>query len=259
MAAIIDRLQKLIAHERSCRQIGNTAEAEAFASRIQTMLSTHKLTMSEVEYIAQETENPIGSTRYATSSGRPDQGILWLARGVALSCYCEFLLHSQKSEKTVFVFVGRNDDRILAVEMFDYLSSIGEHFAEWKAVDISKHPELSETLRTLITEGVSRKEVNQTLAKVMRKWKKDFLFGYGAAIHKRLSENRASSEKTASGSATGLILRDAQAITNYIRDRFEVKDRRARPYDPMIESAINAGYATGSEVHLKQQAALPPG
>jgi hypothetical protein len=57
---LIDRLQKLIAHERSSRDIGNTAEAEAFAVKIQTMLTQHKLTMSDVEFEAQDATDPIG-------------------------------------------------------------------------------------------------------------------------------------------------------------------------------------------------------
>ena len=46
---IIEKLRKLIAHEKSARSIGNIHEAEAFASRIQTLLDEHKLSMGEVE------------------------------------------------------------------------------------------------------------------------------------------------------------------------------------------------------------------
>lgn len=46
---IIEKLRKLIAMEQSARSIGSLAEAEAFASKVQELLSKHKLEMSEIE------------------------------------------------------------------------------------------------------------------------------------------------------------------------------------------------------------------
>ena len=53
---IIEKLRKLIAHEQSARTIGNIAEAEAFASKIQDLLTAHKLDMSEVDFQARDIE-----------------------------------------------------------------------------------------------------------------------------------------------------------------------------------------------------------
>lgn len=56
---IIEKLRKLIAMEQSARSIGSLAEAEAFASKVQELLSKHKLEMSEIELDEQEESDPI--------------------------------------------------------------------------------------------------------------------------------------------------------------------------------------------------------
>src|SRR5450755_4442787 len=48
MANVIELLQKLISHEQSARAIGNTAEADAFAGKIQKLLCDNNLSMADV-------------------------------------------------------------------------------------------------------------------------------------------------------------------------------------------------------------------
>ena len=54
MTSLTEKLQKLIAHEKSARATGNLQEAEAFAAKIAELLFRHNLSMSDVEIKQQE-------------------------------------------------------------------------------------------------------------------------------------------------------------------------------------------------------------
>ena len=56
---IIDLLRKLIAQEKSEREIGNLAAAETFAAKAQELLTKHKLDMTEVEFAEEEANEPV--------------------------------------------------------------------------------------------------------------------------------------------------------------------------------------------------------
>lgn len=49
----IRKIQKLLTHERSAREIGSTAEADAFAAKASELLRKYKLSMSDVELAKQ--------------------------------------------------------------------------------------------------------------------------------------------------------------------------------------------------------------
>lgn len=51
---IIEILRKLIEHEKSANAIGNFAEAEAFAEKIQQLMQAHDLTMADLGWQAPE-------------------------------------------------------------------------------------------------------------------------------------------------------------------------------------------------------------
>ncbi len=123
MQNIIELLQKLINHERSARSIGNIAEAEAFAVKIQTLLTEHKLSMSEVEYQEQEKFDPIGNEvvgadQVGMKDGRFEYWLGCLASAIAENFFCHALRFSASRKIN---FVGRNSDRAAAVEMYGHL------------------------------------------------------------------------------------------------------------------------------------------
>lgn len=59
MGKLVDRIKKMHAKAESAKQLGNEAEAFAFASAVQKLLLKHNLEMSEVEAAAAEKEDPI--------------------------------------------------------------------------------------------------------------------------------------------------------------------------------------------------------
>lgn len=52
--SVMELLAKLMRHEQSAREVGSLAEAEAFASKVQAMLTKHKLEMSEIKFEERE-------------------------------------------------------------------------------------------------------------------------------------------------------------------------------------------------------------
>jgi hypothetical protein len=47
---ILDKLGKIKAHMESAQEIGNEAEAQAFAAMLQSLLLKHKLEMTDIQY-----------------------------------------------------------------------------------------------------------------------------------------------------------------------------------------------------------------
>lgn len=121
----IQRLKKLYNHMESARQIGNEAEALAFAAKIEEMLVEHKLSMSDVEFAELDDNDPI-MRQYVEGSavGLKDRQskIGWqvnLANAVAKAHFCTILSHSGSN---MVSFIGRDSDRKIAVYVYGRLA-----------------------------------------------------------------------------------------------------------------------------------------
>ena len=258
MAPIIGKLQKLIAHERSARAIGNTQEAEAFAQRIATTLTVHKLSMTEVEFEAQDADDPIGDSNSAALSGRLEQWQHLLAKAVAASFYCRVMTMAEGGKPTGALFwIGRASDRAAAVEMFKYLASLGQQFAKTRTSEMGENPVLVDLRRAAAQDKKMKAQLVRETRKLFKNWTRDFLFGFGAALHQRLTANRQNLE--AGSSTTGLILRDRAAIDKFVADSFATAQVRPRAVKTKFNGALNEGWETGQQVALKARTALGDG
>ena len=107
---VIDKIRKLNAMAEGAGKIGNRAEAEAFATKVQEMLLTHKLTMSDVENFQQDLDDSFG-TEITKDEITKKKRMWWseqLAKVVAESHFCKIMVHMNNDNIT---FVGRNSDR----------------------------------------------------------------------------------------------------------------------------------------------------
>ena len=122
-ASIIDKVRKLIAHERSARKIGSFEEAAAFAGRIQQLLLDHKLSMSEIE-LADERQPRVGQEVHFTTRERipfKKRDCWWyrsLLNTVASGLFCRTI--GMAGYNIIYV-IGREDDRAVTLAMFEYL------------------------------------------------------------------------------------------------------------------------------------------
>lgn len=115
-------LSALQAKAESCRAIGSLDEAEAFAGKVQELLLKHKVSMSDVDQLKQDVEDPIGRTR-STPKGKMWRWkrVGWqedLAQQIAKHHFCRILL---RTGSNVITFVGRESDRQVALFLFEYL------------------------------------------------------------------------------------------------------------------------------------------
>jgi hypothetical protein len=257
MESIIEKIRKLIAHERSARNMGSTAEAEAFAERIQKMLLEHKVSLSEVDIKSLDTDDPIGYTAAGLKSKRIDKWRVLLAFGIANNLFCMILSKRTGGGESDFIFIGRESDRTAASEMYHYLSGVGE--------DLSFNfvrRNIPSVDTVLEREKGSRNEGNVHYAKKIHRRmtdtvQKDFLTGFVTAICRRLESSRKFIEGGASESAKGLILRDRETIELYAKEQFQTrKPKVVNSPKIILPSASMAGYKAGMRVELKSKPAL---
>ncbi|QNI37501.1 DUF2786 domain-containing protein [Edaphobacter albus] len=250
MANIIDKLQKLISHERSAREIGNVAEAEAFASKVQRLLAEHKLTMSEVEFEAQDKDNPINCEDATFPGSSTPAWMKYLSHGIASSCFCEVYSIARANTQT---FVGRDSDRLAAVEMYRYLVATANNLCKKETKTFTEKPAFV-LLNKLARHG--SKEACAMKSRHLRAFKASFLLGFGTAIYKRLMDDKRVAEGNASEQAFGLILRDSVAIRRFAEEQFGVVNGRTVKAGFRSEEGFQAGKAHGYTVALRSRLAL---
>ena len=220
---IIEKLRKLIAHEQSARSIGNLHEAEAFASKIQSMLDEYKLSMDEIAYSQREVDEPIDwepvtadEIDHTETYGTKRLKTHWqqqIANAIAKANSCT-LVNSTGNKGKIF-FVGRTTDRQLCKMLYCYLVALGEELCEKAAkedVDDQYH-------KFCDSKGYHYNEVPKWEAVAFRGWMKDWRKswrrGFSDAIAARLKEAHAETEVKAAGTC---------ALVHMKKDALDVKE-----------------------------------
>ena len=151
---IVEKLRKLVEHERSARGIGNLEEAETFAAKIQELLVRHKLEMSDVEYRAEEEDEPVlkefipaEEWTGVSSTLRLKNWIGILVATVAKANFCQAV----RSGKGIYL-VGRQSDREASKLMFQYLYEIAVEVAPREA---QAYTRMEQFLRDSLLSGQS--------------------------------------------------------------------------------------------------------
>jgi hypothetical protein len=221
---IIDLLRKLIASEKSEREIGNQAAAEAFAAKAQELLLKHKLEMTDVEFAAEEIEEPVLGEQMDASEmiGMPDKmksdrWISVLLTGIADANFCKVL--SGRGNR--FVVVGRASDRAATSALFIYLSQACIEMAP-------KHAD---------TNGYGKRICPSALR---RSFLSSFKIGFAVAIYQRLRVKKA--ELKAGAQVQGLIRIDQ--MERAVADKFKEMFPHTRN-GGAISCRNNQGYQAG--------------
>lgn len=244
---IINKLAKMLRHQESAKAIGSIAEAEAFAARIQELLSKHKLEMSDIQWTEQESAEPVDD-EYVLPK---DAGAKWeskrvrwqenLAATIARCNDCQTLISNSSN---VSYFVGRKSDREICVSLFKYFVSLTVEMSEKAAM------EAKDSEREKLKERMSW-YTGADLRWHMRDFKVSFCRGMSLAIQERLMERRrafeATLEQRKNDETNALIhLRDtSEAIDAYLSDRF--KDRKPSRARSNFQEAghVREGYQAG--------------
>jgi hypothetical protein len=225
---IIRKLQLLISHQQSAAAIGNQAEAEAFAGRIQQMLSKHKLSMTDLEAKEEEKEGvtsglAVDPRRFGMKD--KDGMIPWLldlARSIAKVNDCEILVQqvqkATKSRKAMlagkffktqttnqFIFVGIEVDRVAAEEFYVYMAKLVWEYAG-KAGD-----DVKERLRREIMYEIGKCAPGHLSAK-LHDFRHSYCKGFVSAVTKRMIDAREAEKAQAANTETGLMVIDRRAV-----------------------------------------------
>lgn len=229
---IIDKLRKLRAHAESAQKIGNEAEAQAFAAKVQELLSKYKLSMSQVEYEARDEKDPIAEERVnweAHGFKQKRQRIAWveiLASIVARAYYCRILI--APGSNTIW-FVGRNEDRKMAefmlVTLIRFLDGEGKYYSGLAGQEYVK----------FYNECKARGCVEES-----RGFREAFLRGFITRLSKRFDDElrRVSAEVSTSTA----IIRVSNALAEVDRYMEKFKDHASSVH--MNRSNVE-GYARG--------------
>jgi hypothetical protein len=179
---IVEKLRKLVEHERSARSIGNLEEAETFAGKIQELLLRHKLEMSDVEYRAEEEKEPvlkefIPAEEWSRVSAtlRLQSWIGILVAAVAKANFC----NAVRSGKGICL-LGRASDREACKLTFRYLYEIALEVAPREA---QAYAMTDQFLHDRLLTG-------QSGAVLMRTFQSGWKLGYASALYTRLEAQR---------------------------------------------------------------------
>jgi hypothetical protein len=194
-AEIIEKLAKMVRHEQGARDIGSIAEAEAFASQVQTLLTKHGLEMSEIEFEEQASE-PIdlewAHTHHDDSSVPYEtRRVEWqeeLAEAIARNNNCALLITQHCNS---VCFVGRPSDRSICLSLYRYFTRLALDLAEKAAKD--NRDEQREKCKARNTWGYS----GATFRWWMVSFKKSFCCGFSHSICMKFYEQARAMEKTA--------------------------------------------------------------
>lgn len=238
---LIDRLRKLKAMAESAAAIGNQAEAEAFATKVQDLLTEHKVAMSEVDLQEQEADDPLGYHEYHPgqrgfdpfddrAKKRRVQWIEQLAMTVAEAHFTKMILNLDRSDRVVtYLFVGRQSDVELATYVFTVLGRNGITMAK-KEYDRAKR------------EG-----------RDTRDWYKTFLLGYQRAITTRYARERDRLERQLKTAGTSLVPleRAAAEAAAFAAAAFRTQDTKRLNAGGFNLEAYTKGRAHGEAANLR--------
>lgn len=192
---LIDKLRKIHAHARSAKEIGNEAEAQAFATMLQTLLAKHKLDASQIEWEEQLNEELV--RRIAN----PMQGSyaaweLELANTVAKASCCRAFFNANGRKKVTarvqgVCFYGTKTDTEGAQAAFMYLQEAAKHLAE----------------REYVTYFYKCKEEGDV--RRARGYKAAWLLGFVTRLAERYRQNDLAIKSSVAGTA---IIRISQAL-----------------------------------------------
>lgn len=265
---IIEKLSKMLRHEQSARAIGSVAEAEAFATKIQELLTEHKLEMSEIEFQERDKEEiaaqePNAAEMERIGVKREAKQILWqqnIAWSIAGSNTCKILVFAN-SNRTYFV--GKTSDRQLCIVLY-------AHFVRMALEMAAKHSERDyshQQWKCKARHAFSDTYSGAIFAQWMRDYRKSFCNGFSDALTVRFVaaarevERRKAERDGAQCSALVHVRKDMDAVKDWIEKECRAAVARGGKrkvktdeHQPLHAEGYKAGYSAGETVALTPHA-----
>ena len=249
---IIDKLQKLLNHEKSAREIGNIAEAQAFAGKIQQLLTTHNLSISEIE---------IKTAKKTEIEGKPivlfEDNANWkicLLGKIAEINGCKVLYMNDICQ----LIVGRDDDRLIVISLFQHFEKIGQDLAgKFEAETIKPSLYTIQQASLFITEdyltrsrSIGFDSASYINNNTMRR-QESFLLGFAISICERLAETNQGEIENSENSAALIYLGNRQKdAQNWIDKNLNVSKKEKELDSDIDHLAFFKGLSAGNNIAL---------
>jgi Protein of unknown function (DUF2786) len=239
---IIDLLRKLMAQADGEKAVGNMAAAQAFAAKAQELLTKHKLEMSDIEFAAEELNEPVlgeevsandvMGLNYNYVKRKNDKWVGILLQAIAEANFCKVLRKRTGSNK--FALVGRASDRQTTTTLYAYL------------------------IKACLEMAPREADMNDATGDNKRTFISSFKLGFACAISERLQVKRV--ELKAATSEQGLMRIDQLelATAKKFKEMFPntVSCGGAKFYN---RSGFEAGESYGSRVGINSTKRLGAG
>jgi len=126
----LEKVRKLLAKADSAEQLGNLAEARAFAQKASELMLRHRIDESDVaapetEPIAKETFDPCAAAGFKSKRGR-SEWVETMMRALCDANSCYFLVWPGSSRMTI---VGHESNRAAVIYLLTTLTREGERLA----------------------------------------------------------------------------------------------------------------------------------
>jgi len=241
---ILEKLGKIKAMADSAKEIGNEAEAQAFAGMLQQLLLKHKLEMTDVEYAREMQEEPViqytpetmytnvfdRSKRRRVYKNYPDVELTrrrtaWveqLAAIVADAYSCRILVTTGSS---IIHFVGHKSNVMITEYLFITMMRAANKLSDKAAAQFRR-------------EWRAEHGSGNTPGDYRESW----LMGFITRIAQRLQEERRKFEGPNTSMALVRVNKEALAVKNYMDEKFGKKKSAAIGG---LRSWNQEGYAAG--------------
>ena len=231
---ILDKLAKIQAHAESAAEIGNEAEAQAFATMLQQLCLKHKIAMTDIELQEQDDTEPIEEREMDYAKG----GVklkrtrnAWqeqLMRIIARAHFCRFLVMTGTSR---LILVGRDSDAAVAEYLFMTLSRTLSKMAQQAS---------AKEYRKYYKTGMTSK---------MKGYKQSYINGFISRLGRRFDDERQVVE-----SSTSTALVRVERADEEVQDFMQKYKSNARSLSQNVEfnlAGLRAGRNAANAVNLK--------
>jgi hypothetical protein len=233
---LLDKIRKLHAMAQSAAHVGNDAEAQAFAAKVQALLVEHKLSLSDLDMELVEKQDPMGTDYVRSNEGKRAQ-TAWIVNlaGIVARAHFSRILLAKGSD--YIVFVGRESDRKIAAFVFETLRRFADQRSDKEARAFRRN---------------LRKQVGATYG-ANKDFRAAWLDGFNRRIAERYRDEERERERAAKVAGTALIRLDqadtqVQAYVDQIAGKGYVNVRGRASAN---QAGREAGYRAGNEAAIR--------
>ena len=179
----VDRAKKIKAMADSAAKIGNEAEAQAFATKLQAMCAEHSISMSDLEW-AEESATAVEVRWYHANIHRITTWHILLGQAIAAANHCRLLISGNRG----LIFIGTPEAAEAARSTMEYL-----------------YPAACKIAQAAYDKAYTALYLNHLDTSPVKGYKASFLLGFISRLKERFEEQAAAIRAQFVSNSTGLM------------------------------------------------------